>query len=61
MKQDYKISIWHSNKNTDGLVNRFASNMVILNKAHRAARIIGKISQAPQPRKGLTDLKMCQL
>ena len=33
MKQDYKKYNWHSNKNTDGLVNRFASNMVILNEA----------------------------
>ena len=58
MKQDYKIYIWHSNKNTYGLVNRFASNMIILNQAHRAAWIIGQISQVPQPRKGLTDLKI---
>ena len=27
---------WHNNKNTDGLVNRLASNLVILNQAHRA-------------------------
>ena len=58
MKLDYKIYIWHSNKNTDGLVNRFVSNMVILNQAHRAAWIIGQISHMPQPRKGLTDLKI---
>ena len=41
LKQDYKIYNCHSNKNTDGLVNRFASNMVILNKAHREAWLIG--------------------
>ena len=49
------IYIWHSNKNTDGLVNRFVSNMVILNQAHRVAWIVGQISQVPRPRKGLTD------
>ena len=30
------------NKNTDGLVNRLASNMVILNQAHRVAWLIGQ-------------------
>ena len=29
-------------KNTDGLVNRFASNMAILNQAHRVAWLIGQ-------------------
>ena len=52
MKQDYKLYIWHSNKNTDGLINRFESNMVILNQAHRVAWIIGQISQVPQEEKG---------
>ena len=42
MKQDYKIYNWHSNKNTDGSVNRFASNMVILNQAHKVAWLIGE-------------------
>ena len=37
LKQNYKIYNWHSNKNADGSVNRFASNMVILNQAHRVA------------------------
>ena len=32
----------YSNKNTDGSVNRFASNMVILNQAHRVAWLIGQ-------------------
>ena len=32
----------HSNKNTDGLVNRLASNMVILNQAYRVAWLIGQ-------------------
>ena len=45
LKQDYKIYNWHSNKNTDGSVNRFASNMVILNQAHRVARLIGQWSR----------------
>ena len=40
MKQDYKIYNWRSNKNTDGLVNRLASNLVILNQAHRVAWLI---------------------
>ena len=42
MKQDYKIQkySWYSNKNTDGLVNRLASNLVILNQAHRVAWLI---------------------
>ena len=42
MKQDYKKYNWHSNKNTDGLVNRLASNMAILNQAHRVAWLIGQ-------------------
>ena len=42
MKQDYEKYNWRSNKNTDGLVNRFASNMVILNQAHRVAWPIGQ-------------------
>ena len=42
LKQDYKIYNWHSNKNTDGLVNRLASNLVILNQAHRVAWLIGR-------------------
>ena len=33
---------WRSNKNTDGLVNRLASNLVILNQAHRVAWLIGQ-------------------
>ena len=33
-KQDVKKYNWNSNKNIDGLVTRFASNMVILNQAH---------------------------
>ena len=33
---------WHNNKNTDGLVNRLASNLVILNEAHMVAWLIGK-------------------
>ena len=41
LKQDYKKYNCHSNKNTDGLVNRFASNMVILNQAHMVAWLIG--------------------
>ena len=40
MKQHYKKYNWHSNKNTDGLVNRLASNLVILNQAHRVAWLI---------------------
>ena len=28
---------WHNNKNADSLVNRLASNLVILNQAHRVA------------------------
>ena len=28
---------WHNNKNADGLVNTLASNLVILNQAHRVA------------------------
>ena len=31
---------WHSNKNADGLVNRLASILVILNQAHRVAWLI---------------------
>ena len=42
MKQNYKIYNWHSNKNTDGLFNGFASNMVILNQAHMVAWLIGQ-------------------
>ena len=42
LKQDYKKYNWHSNKNTDMLVNRFASNMVILNQAPRVAWLIGQ-------------------
>ena len=42
MKQDYKIYNWQSNKNTDGSVNRLASNLVILNQAHRVAWLIGQ-------------------
>ena len=34
---------WHSNKNTDDLVNRLASNLVILNQAQRAAWLIGEV------------------
>ena len=33
---------WHKNKNTDGLVNRLASNLVTLNQAHRVAWLIGQ-------------------
>ena len=40
LKQDYKIYNWHSNKNTDGLVNRLASNLIILNQAHMVAWLI---------------------
>ena len=36
------IQLAQYNKNTDGLVNRFASNMVILNQAHRVAWLIGQ-------------------
>ena len=42
MKQDYKKYNWHSNKNTGGLVNRLASNLVILNQAHRVEWLIGQ-------------------
>ena len=31
-----------SNQNTDGSVNRLASNLVILNQAHRVAWLIGQ-------------------
>ena len=31
---------WYNNKNADGLVNRLASNLVILNQAHRVAWLI---------------------
>ena len=31
---------WHSNKNGDGSVNNLASNLVILNQAHRVAWLI---------------------
>ena len=40
LKLDYNIYNWHSNTNTDGLVNRLASNLVILNQAHRVAWLI---------------------
>ena len=40
MKQDYNKYNWHSYKNTDCLVKWFASNMVILNEAHRVAWLI---------------------
>ena len=33
---------WHSNKNTDGLVNRLESNLVLLIQAHRVAWLIGQ-------------------
>ena len=33
---------WHNDKNTDGLLNRLASNLVILNQAHRVAWLIGQ-------------------
>ena len=33
---------WHNNKNGDGLVNRLASNLVILNQARRVAWLIGQ-------------------
>ena len=33
---------WHNNENGDGLVNRLASNLVILNQAHRVAWLIGQ-------------------
>ena len=33
---------WLNNKNTDGLVNRLASNLVILNQAYRVASLIGQ-------------------
>ena len=33
---------WHNNKNTDGPVNRLASNLVIFNQAHRVAWLIGE-------------------
>ena len=42
IETDYKIYNWHSNKNTDGLVNWLASNLVILNQAHRVACQIGQ-------------------
>ena len=32
---------YHNNKTADGLVNRLASNLVILNQAHRVAWLIG--------------------
>ena len=35
---------WHNNKNADGLVNRLASNLVILNQAHRVAWLRGQNS-----------------
>ena len=41
MKLDYKIQL-ANNKNTDALVNRLASNLVILNQAHRVAWLIGQ-------------------
>ena len=42
LKQDYKKYNWHGNKNTDGLVNRLASNLLTLNQAHRVAWLIGQ-------------------
>ena len=33
---------WHNNKNAGGLVNRLASNLVILNQAHWVAWLIGQ-------------------
>ena len=33
---------WHNNKNADGLVNRLANNLVILNQPHRAGCLIGQ-------------------
>ena len=33
---------WHNNKNTDGLVNRLASNLVILNQAHRGGSMANR-------------------
>ena len=42
LKQDYKIYNSHSYKNTDGLVNMLASNLVILNQSHRVAWLIGQ-------------------
>ena len=33
---------WLNNKNTDGLVNRLASDLVILNQAHRVAWLSGQ-------------------
>ena len=41
LNQDYKICNCYSNKNTDGLVNMLANNLVILNQAHRVAWLIG--------------------
>ena len=37
-----QIHYSHLNKNTDGSVNRFASNLVILNQAHRVELLIGQ-------------------
>ena len=33
---------WHNNKHADGLVNRLASNLVVLNQAHLVAWLIGE-------------------
>ena len=33
---------WHNYKNGDGLVNRLASNLVILNQAQRVAWLVGQ-------------------
>ena len=38
LKPDYRIQLA---QNTDGLVYRLASNLVILNQAHRVAWLIG--------------------
>ena len=50
MKQDYNIYNWHSNKNTDGLVNRLASNLIILNQAHKVAWLIGELASRADQR-----------
>ena len=33
---------WHNNKNADGLINRLARSMVILNQAHTVSWLIGQ-------------------
>ena len=36
---------WYNNKNTDGLVNRLASNLAILNQAHIwVAWLVGQLA-----------------